>query len=202
MNGDAINLNTPKGHSRHEDLVAPGKSKRQRHVERPTTTKLTQQPESDHSVRNSFVTNKNSRDKLSPFHKDSVGDVDTTSAGKKKARREETNNDDNKDNNTLFRSLSSSLNKGLHFHSKWFFHVGRGANPRSHGHSTKKGVPWSREHFEDWVPAGQGGFGHVFLARDRDDQSSVAIKLLSKKELRSSGNALQLARREVEIHSR
>lgn len=57
---------------------------------------------------------------------------------------------------------------------------------------------WSLQDFEIGRALGQGKFGHVYLAREKQSGYVVALKVLYKKELTKHGVERQL-RREVEI---
>lgn len=59
---------------------------------------------------------------------------------------------------------------------------------------------WSLNNFDIGRPLGRGKFGHVYLAREKQSQFIVALKILSKKQLIKSGVEHQL-RREIEIQS-
>ncbi|GJP34169.1 hypothetical protein CLOM_g18623 [Closterium sp. NIES-68] len=59
---------------------------------------------------------------------------------------------------------------------------------------------WSLDDFEVIRPLGRGKFGTVFMARERESGCLVALKAVSKREVREEGLQQQL-RREIEIHS-
>ncbi|KAK8918553.1 Serine/threonine-protein kinase Aurora-1 [Platanthera zijinensis] len=59
---------------------------------------------------------------------------------------------------------------------------------------------WTLSDFEIGKPLGRGKFGHVFLAREKKSNHIVAIKVLSKTQLKQSQVEHQI-RREVEIQS-
>ena len=59
---------------------------------------------------------------------------------------------------------------------------------------------WSLKDFEIGKLLGQGKFGDVYLARERNSKFIVAIKVLKKKQLLKGGVEHQL-RREIEIQS-
>uniref|UniRef100_UPI0037E7616F aurora kinase A n=1 Tax=Semicossyphus pulcher TaxID=241346 RepID=UPI0037E7616F len=59
---------------------------------------------------------------------------------------------------------------------------------------------WSLENFDIGRPLGKGKFGNVYLARERQSQFILALKVLFKKQLEKAGVEHQL-RREVEIQS-
>jgi serine/threonine protein kinase len=64
----------------------------------------------------------------------------------------------------------------------------------------KRGQRWSLNDFEIGKPLGQGKFGRVYLAREKKTKFVVAIKALSKKQLKKAQFEHQL-RREIEIQS-
>ena len=59
---------------------------------------------------------------------------------------------------------------------------------------------WSRSDFEIGRPIGDGKFGRVYLARERQSKYLVALKILSKKHLQKY-KAEKFLRREIEINS-
>jgi aurora kinase len=59
---------------------------------------------------------------------------------------------------------------------------------------------WQLSDFEIGKPQGRGKFGHVYLAREKSTKYIVALKVLFKNQLQSSGVEHQL-RREIEIQS-
>jgi hypothetical protein len=59
---------------------------------------------------------------------------------------------------------------------------------------------WSLDNFEIGRPIGRGKFGQVFLAREKTSKFIVALKILSKKQLRNHNVEHQI-RREIEIQS-
>ncbi|NWI93524.1 AURKA kinase, partial [Pitta sordida] len=59
---------------------------------------------------------------------------------------------------------------------------------------------WSLDDFEIGRPLGKGKFGNVYLAREKQSQFILALKVLFKKQLEEAGVEHQL-RREVEIQS-
>lgn len=59
---------------------------------------------------------------------------------------------------------------------------------------------WTIQDFEIGKPLGQGKFGNVYLARERNSKFVVALKVLFKKQLLESRVEHQL-RREIEIQS-
>lgn len=59
---------------------------------------------------------------------------------------------------------------------------------------------WQLNDFDIGKPLGRGKFGNVYLARERSSQYIVALKVLFKSQLQSSGVEHQL-RREIEIQS-
>lgn len=59
---------------------------------------------------------------------------------------------------------------------------------------------WTIDDFELGRPLGKGKFGQVWLARERTYGFIVALKIISKKDIRGCENTRQL-RREIEIHS-
>ncbi|CAI5509741.1 unnamed protein product [Closterium sp. Naga37s-1] len=66
--------------------------------------------------------------------------------------------------------------------------------------SRGEGRRWSLDDFEVIRPLGRGKFGTVFMARDRESGRAVALKAVSKREVREEGLQEQL-RREIEIHA-
>lgn len=60
---------------------------------------------------------------------------------------------------------------------------------------------WSLQDFEIGRELGQGKFGQVYLAREKNSKMVVALKVLVKEQLKAAGVAHQL-KKEVEIHSR
>lgn len=59
---------------------------------------------------------------------------------------------------------------------------------------------WQLSDFDIGRPLGQGKFGHVYLAREKNTKFVVALKVLFKKQLHAGGVTHQL-RREIEIQS-
>lgn len=59
---------------------------------------------------------------------------------------------------------------------------------------------WSIDNFEVGKPLGRGKFGRVYIAKERQHDFIVAIKVIHKKQLIKSGVEHQL-RREIEIQS-
>jgi len=59
---------------------------------------------------------------------------------------------------------------------------------------------WSLSNFEIGKPLGKGKFGNVYLAREKDSQFIVALKVLFKSQLQKAQVEHQL-RREIEIQS-
>lgn len=75
------------------------------------------------------------------------------------------------------------------------------------GHEHKRRVihnrekrSWTIDHFEIGRPLGFGKFGRVYLARERDSQFIVAIKVLQKEQIQKESMECQL-RREIEVQS-
>ena len=64
--------------------------------------------------------------------------------------------------------------------------------------AAKEPKKWSLKDFEIGKPLGEGKFGKVFLAREKNTKFVVALKMLNKKQLVDNGLEHQL-RREVEI---
>jgi serine/threonine protein kinase len=64
----------------------------------------------------------------------------------------------------------------------------------------KRGQRWSLSDFEIGKPLGQGKFGRVYLAREKESKFIVAIKAMSKSQLKKAQFEHQL-RREIEIQS-
>uniref|UniRef100_UPI00398E73CF aurora kinase A-like n=1 Tax=Pristiophorus japonicus TaxID=55135 RepID=UPI00398E73CF len=60
---------------------------------------------------------------------------------------------------------------------------------------------WSIDNFDIGRPLGKGKFGNVYLARERDSQFILALKMLFKSQLEKENVEHQL-RREIEIQSR
>uniref|UniRef100_UPI00398F15D9 aurora kinase C-like n=1 Tax=Pristiophorus japonicus TaxID=55135 RepID=UPI00398F15D9 len=60
---------------------------------------------------------------------------------------------------------------------------------------------WSIDNFDIGRPLGKGKFGNVYLARERDSQFILALKVLFKSQLEKENVEHQL-RREIEIQSR
>jgi serine/threonine protein kinase len=59
---------------------------------------------------------------------------------------------------------------------------------------------WTIDDFEIGRKLGQGKFGHVYLAREKQSGYIIALKVLYKEEINSMAVERQL-RREVEIQS-
>jgi len=68
--------------------------------------------------------------------------------------------------------------------------------------SSEKNQPkrWQLTDFDIGKPLGQGKFGHVYLAREKNSKFICALKVLFKSQLQKSGVEHQL-RREIEIQS-
>jgi len=64
----------------------------------------------------------------------------------------------------------------------------------------ERGQKWSIDDFEIGMPLGSGKFGRVYMAREKKTKYIVAIKCMSKKQLKKSNFEHQL-RREIEIQS-
>jgi aurora kinase len=71
---------------------------------------------------------------------------------------------------------------------------------RPGGGGATSGRQWSLQDFEIGKPLGRGKFGQVYLAREKKSKYIVAMKVLSKSQLKKSGVEHQL-RREIEIQS-
>lgn len=69
--------------------------------------------------------------------------------------------------------------------------------PKSQRKATKK---WSIDDFEIGRPLGQGKFGRVYLAREKESKFIVGIKVLNKAQLQKESMECQL-RREIEVQS-
>jgi aurora kinase, other len=79
------------------------------------------------------------------------------------------------------------------------------SNSNHHTHNstqerTAKGNRWKLDDFEIGKPLGNGKFGRVYLAREKSTQYIVALKVLSKRQIREAKFEHQF-RREVEIQS-
>ncbi|PKK69738.1 serine/threonine-protein kinase aurora-1-like protein [Rhizophagus irregularis] len=59
---------------------------------------------------------------------------------------------------------------------------------------------WHLDDFEMGNPLGEGRFGRVYMAREKDSKKIVAIKVIFKKEFREN-NMIEQLKREVEIQS-
>jgi serine/threonine protein kinase len=59
---------------------------------------------------------------------------------------------------------------------------------------------WTLNDFEIGRPLGQGKFGHVYLAREKQSKFIVALKVLNKAQLQKDSMECQL-RREIEVQS-
>ena len=69
-----------------------------------------------------------------------------------------------------------------------------------HQDKAKRGQRWSLNDFEVGKPLGQGKFGRVYLAREKQTKFVVALKAMSKSQLKKAQFEHQL-RREIEIQS-
>lgn len=69
-----------------------------------------------------------------------------------------------------------------------------------HQDKAKRGQRWSLSDFEVGKPLGQGKFGRVYLAREKETKFVVALKAMSKNQLKKAQFEHQL-RREIEIQS-
>jgi serine/threonine protein kinase len=69
-----------------------------------------------------------------------------------------------------------------------------------HQDKAKRGQRWSLSDFEVGKPLGQGKFGRVYLAREKETKFVVALKAMSKTQLKKAQFEHQL-RREIEIQS-
>jgi serine/threonine protein kinase len=63
-----------------------------------------------------------------------------------------------------------------------------------------QGRKWTLDDFEIGRPLGQGKFGHVYLAREKQSKFIVALKVLNKAQLQKDSMECQL-RREIEVQS-
>eukprot|EP01130_Rhizamoeba_saxonica_P003855 TRINITY_DN1597_c0_g1_i2.p1 TRINITY_DN1597_c0_g1~~TRINITY_DN1597_c0_g1_i2.p1 ORF type:complete len:129 (+),score=5.20 TRINITY_DN1597_c0_g1_i2:34-387(+) len=71
----------------------------------------------------------------------------------------------------------------------------------SHNHRSSRPIKkWSIDDFIIGEPLGQGKFGNVYQAKERDSKQVVALKVLWKDNLQEAGVVHQL-KREVEIQS-
>jgi hypothetical protein len=97
--------------------------------------------------------------------------------------------------------------------SLWpFFRVGQEVHRQSLGRRTggskasqPTSSPWTMQDFDISKEVGKGKYGVVFKAKYKSGTSNVAIKRFNKKRIlkdeRKGGKALELLRREIEIHS-
>eukprot|EP01125_Pyxidicula_operculata_P001601 TRINITY_DN11451_c0_g1_i1.p1 TRINITY_DN11451_c0_g1~~TRINITY_DN11451_c0_g1_i1.p1 ORF type:complete len:318 (+),score=46.86 TRINITY_DN11451_c0_g1_i1:16-969(+) len=73
-------------------------------------------------------------------------------------------------------------------------------DPKKENPTTQPSINWSMDNFEIGKPLGQGKFGNVYLAREKNSKFIVALKVLFKKQLIESRVEYQL-RREIEIQT-
>ena len=73
-------------------------------------------------------------------------------------------------------------------------------SPNKQCYTYDKEKTWSLNDFEIGGPLGNGKFGKVYLAREKQTHFIVAIKVLEKSQIRENKTEHQL-RREIEIQS-
>ncbi|CAB4423505.1 unnamed protein product [Rhizophagus irregularis] len=78
----------------------------------------------------------------------------------------------------------------------------KSTKPQTHSNASKRIEPrvWHLDDFEMGNPLGEGRFGRVYMAREKDSKKIVAIKVIFKKEFREN-NMIEQLKREVEIQS-